>query len=214
MTANTQGTGEGLMSMAHAERADLLAFVTTLSPQQWRAPSLCAGWTVKDVVAHVISYEDLGTVGLIKRFAKGRVVRTNQVGVDEFAALSPEELIEFLSHHLHPRGLTAGFGAMIALVDGTIHHQDIRRALDRPRTIPASRLRKVLGLVPNNPRLGARRFIKGLRLQATDVDWAHGRGPEVTGPGEALLMAMNGRAAALADLDGPGHATLTARLSP
>jgi uncharacterized protein (TIGR03083 family) len=103
---------------------------------------------------------------------------------------------------------------MIALVDGTIHHQDIRRGLDRPRTIPASRLRKVLGLVPNNPRLGARRFIKGLRLQATDVDWAHGSGPEVRGPGEALLMAMNGRAAALADLDGPGHATLTARLSP
>jgi uncharacterized protein (TIGR03083 family) len=214
MTANTQGTGDDLMSMARAERADLLAFVTTLSPQQWRAPSLCAGWTVKDVVAHVISYEDLGTVGLIKRFAKGRVVRTNQVGVDEFAALSPEELIDFLGHHLHPRGLTAGFGGMIALVDGTIHHQDIRRALDRPRTIPASRLRKVLGLVPNNPRLGARRFIKGLRLQATDVDWAHGSGPEVTGPGEALIMAMNGRAAALGDLDGPGHATLTARLSP
>jgi len=102
---------------------------------------------------------------------------------------------------------------MIALVDGTIHHQDIRRSLGRPRTVPADRLERVLGLVPGNPRLGAGRRIRGLRLRANDVDWAHGRGPEVTGPGEALLMAMSGRPAALGDLDGAGLGTLAERLS-
>jgi len=66
--------------------------------------------------------------------------------------------------------------------------------------------------VPGNPRLGAGRRIRGLRLRATDIDWAHGDGPEVTGPGEALLMAMSGRRAALADLSGPGLATLAKRL--
>ncbi len=101
---------------------------------------------------------------------------------------------------------------MIALVDGTIHHQDIRRSLGRPRNIPADRLERVLGLVPGNPRLGAGRRIRGLQLRATDIDWAHGHGPEITGPGEALLMAMAGRRSALADLSGPGCATLTARL--
>ncbi|WP_374023886.1 maleylpyruvate isomerase family mycothiol-dependent enzyme [Mycobacterium sp. HNNTM2301] len=201
-----------LMSMARDERADLAEFLATLTPQQWEAPSLCTRWTVKDVVAHTISYEELGPLGLVKRFAKGWVVRANQVGVDEFARLSPEQLLEFLRTHLQPRGLTAGFGGMIALVDGTIHHQDIRRALNRPRTVPADRLERVLGLVPGNPRLGAGRRIRGLRLRATDVDWEHGRGPEVTGPGEALLMAMSGRPAALADLDGPGLSTLAARL--
>ncbi|BBZ72518.1 maleylpyruvate isomerase family mycothiol-dependent enzyme [Mycobacterium paraseoulense] len=202
-----------LMSMARDERADLAEFLATLTPQQWAAPSLCTGWTVKDVVAHTISYEELGTLGLLRRFAKGRVVRANQVGVDEFAHLNAQQLLDFLRAHLQPRGLTAGFGGMIALVDGTIHHQDIRRALGRPRTVPADRLERVLGLVPGNPRIGAGRRIRGLRLRATDVDWAHGHGPEVTGPGEALLMAMAGRPAALADLAGPGLDTLAARLA-
>lgn len=201
-----------LMTMAHAERADLADFLSTLAPQDWEAPSLCTKWTVKDVVAHVISYEELGAAGLLKRFAKGWVVRANQVGVDEFSGLSPEQLLEFLRGHLEPRGLTAGFGGMIALVDGTVHHQDIRRSLGRPRTVPADRLQRVLGLVPGNPRLGAGRRIRGLRLRATDVDWAHGNGPEVSGPGEALLMAMTGRPAALADLEGPGRDTLAHRL--
>lgn len=208
------GSGEAtLMEMARAERADLAAFLSTLTPQQWAAPSLCAGWTVKDVVAHMISYEELGVLGLIKRFTKGRIVRANEVGVDEFAALSPQELVEFLNDHLTPRGLTAGFGGMIALVDGTIHHQDIRRALGQPRTIPADRLRRVLGAVPGNPRLGAGRRIRGLRLRANDIDWEHGSGPEVSGSGEALLMAMTGRPAALTELAGPGRATLAARLN-
>jgi uncharacterized protein (TIGR03083 family) len=202
-----------LMTMACAERADLADFLATLTPQDWAAPTLCSKWTVKDVVAHIISYEELGAAGLLRRFAKGWVVRANQVGVDEFAALSPQQLLDFLRDHLTPKGLTAGFGGMIALVDGTIHHQDIRRSLGRPRAVPADRLQRVLGLVPGNPRIGAGRRIRGLRLRANDIDWTHGRGPEVTGPGEALLMAMAGRPAALADLDGPGLPTLAKRLS-
>ncbi len=102
---------------------------------------------------------------------------------------------------------------MVALVDGMIHHQDIRRPLGQPRTIAAERLERVLQLVPKNPRLGARPRIKGLPLRATDVDWTHGNGPEVTGPGEALLMTMAGRAEAVADLGGPGQRMLAQRLS-
>jgi hypothetical protein len=49
---------------------------------------------------------------------------------------------------------------------------------------------------------------RGVRLVATDLDWSHGNGPEVRGSGEALLMAMAGRPAALDDLDGPGKAKL------
>lgn len=201
-----------LMAMARAERTDLAEFLATLTPQEWEAPTLCTRWNVKDVVAHVVSYEELGPLGLLKRFARGWVVRANQVGVDDFAALTPQQLLDFLRSHLQPRGLTAGFGGMIALVDGTIHHQDIRRSLNRPREVPADRLARILPLVPSNPRLGAGRRIRGLRLRATDVDWTHGEGPEVSGPGEALLLAMTGRPAALADLDGPGLTTLAGRV--
>lgn len=201
-----------LMDLAYEERSDLAAFLATLSPQDWHTESLCAGWTVKDVVAHVISYEDLTTFGLIKRFAKGLVVHANQVGVAEYSSLSPQELCDALNRHLRPRGLTAGFGGMIGLVDATIHHQDIRRALGRPRTVPAHRLLRILPLVPSNPRLGAGRRIRGLRLRAHDIAWQHGDGPEVTGTGEAILLAITGRRQAAEELTGPGAATLLDRL--
>lgn len=201
-----------MMDMARAERSDLAAFLATLSPEQWAAQSLCARWTVKDVVAHIVSYDELDTFGLIRRFAKGYVVRANQVGVDELRPLSPRQLLDVLNDHLRPRGLTAGFGGMIGLVDGTIHHQDIRRALGRPRIVPADRLLRVLQTVPPNPRLGAWRRIRGLRLRATDIEWTHGSGPEVAGTGEALLMAITGRRGVVGELTGPGRPTLAARL--
>jgi uncharacterized protein (TIGR03083 family) len=203
---------KSLMEMAYDERTDLAAFLDTLAPGEWHAPSLCDRWTVKDVVAHVVSYEELTPFGLARRFAKGLVVHANDVGVREFAPMSPHELMEFLRNHLHPKGLTAGFGGMIALVDGTIHHQDIRRALGYPRTVPVERLERILPLVPGNPRLGAGRRIKGLQLSATDICWRHGGGPEVAGTGEALLMAMTGRGEALSDLSGPGLNKLAERL--
>jgi uncharacterized protein (TIGR03083 family) len=127
--------------------------------------------------------------------------------------LTPDELIQFLGNHLHPQGLTSGFGGMIALVDGTIHHQDIRRALGYPRTVPTDRLERILPLVPGNPRLGAGRRIKGLRLQATDISWQHGDGPEVHGTGEALMMAMTGRRDSIDELAGPGQPILAERIS-
>lgn len=208
MSADTKS----LMDMAFEERSDLAAFLPTLTPDEWDAASLCDKWTVKDVVAHVVSYEELNFIGLVKRFAKGWVVRANEVGVKEFSSMSPDDLMNFLRRHLRPQGLTAGFGGMIALVDGTVHHQDIRRALGHPRTVPVDRLERILPLVPGNPRLGAGRRIRGLRLQATDVDWQHGSGPEVKGTGEALLMAMTGRQVALKELTGPGQATMAQRM--
>jgi hypothetical protein len=78
--------------------------------------------------------------------------------------------------------------------------------------VPVDRLERILPLVPGNPRLGAGRRIRGLRLQATDVDWQHGSGPEVKGTGEALLMAMTGRQVALKELTGPGQATMAQRM--
>lgn len=82
-------TEKSLMDVAYDERSDLAAFLETLTPQEWNAPSLCDRWTVKDVVAHVVSYEELTPFGSVKRFAKGRIVRANEVGVREFAPMSP-----------------------------------------------------------------------------------------------------------------------------
>lgn len=201
-----------VMDMACAERGDIAELLETLTPSQWDAPTLCAGWRVRDVAAHIVSYDHLDPGGLARRFLKGRIVHANEVGVDEFRAYSIEELLDFFRRHRRPRGLTAGFGGMIALVDGLIHHQDIRRPLGVPRTIPEDRLRYALARTPGNPRLGAGRRIRGLRLSATDLDWSHGRGAEVSGPAESLLLAMTGRHGITGELTGPGVPVLAARI--
>jgi hypothetical protein len=50
-------------------------------------------------------------------------------------------------------------------------------------------------------------------LEADDVDWAVGTGPVARGPGEALVMALAGRAVALGDLAGAGKDELSKRLA-
>jgi hypothetical protein len=59
--------------------------------------------------------------------------------------------------------------------------------------------------------VGTKKRIAGLRLRATDVDWSHGDGPEVTGPGLSLLVAMTGRPGGLDALSGEGLATMRSR---
>lgn len=204
-----------LIEMARAERADLLEFLHTLQPHEWDEPSLCAGWQVRDVVAHMLSYEDLGPKEVARRFMRGRFsldrVNASMLGS---ARRDHEYLLERLAEHLQPRGLTRAFGGMVAMLDATIHHQDIRRPLGKPRTIPQLRLRTALRLAILAPPVGALWRSRGLRLVATDVAWTFGRGREVRGPGEPLLMAIAGRHGAADELSGAGQSVLAARAGP
>ncbi|MCO1574644.1 maleylpyruvate isomerase family mycothiol-dependent enzyme [Crossiella sp. SN42] len=203
-----------VMTLAIQERAEFADFLDTLTAEQWAAQTLCSGWTTRELVAHVISYDDAGIAGSFRRLARGgfSLARTNQLGVTEYAARSPAELVGLLRTHRRPRGLTAAFGGMIALVDGLVHQQDIRRPLGLPREIPAERLRTALRLALLAPPLGAFRRVRGLRLVAADLDFTRGSGPEVRGPGEALLMAVSGRGHALDELSGPGVPLLAQRI--
>jgi uncharacterized protein (TIGR03083 family) len=202
------------MSLARAERADLADLLATLSPAQWEAPSLCAEWRVRDVVAHMFSYEELGIGSLIGRFvgAGVRSDRVNAVGVSAYADRSTDDLLALVKDHLQPRGLTAGFGGRIALTDGLIHHQDIRRPLGLSRDIPVDRMRCALSFARTALPIGAAKRARGLTLVATDLGWAAGKGPAVEGPGEALIMAIAGRHDAVEELSGPGLQTLTDRI--
>lgn len=202
------------MALAHDERADLADFLETLSPQQWEHPSLCQGWTVRDVVAHMISYEEHGTSDLLRRVARTRFRpwKLNEVALADYDRLGPDALLEFLRSHLDPQGATSRFGGRVGLVDALIHHQDIRRPLGLARAIPPERLRYALPFAVTAPPLRGFWKARGVRLVATDVDWAHGRGPEARGPGEAVLMTMAGRRGVAMELTGAGAVVLTERL--
>ena len=202
------------MSLARDERADLADLLATLTPEQWEAPSLCAGWRVRDVVAHMFSYEDLGWGRLVGRFLAHGVLpdRVNNASVAGYAGYRTDDLLALVKDHLQPRGLTAGFGGRIALTDGLIHHQDIRRPLGLTRDIPTDRMRCTLDFARTAPTIGAKKRIRGLTLTATDLDWTTGTGPAVEGPAEALLMALAGRHGITDELSGPGRPILADRI--
>jgi uncharacterized protein (TIGR03083 family) len=203
-----------LGDLAAAERRDLADYLDTLTEEQWEQPSLCPGWTVRDVVGHLPSYDELSWPAVLVLFGQSRfsLARCNQVGIEHSRRLNTHQLVARLRTHAVPRGITAMFGSAIALTDGLIHHQDIRRALSHPRTVPAERLVAALKFAPHARALPAPANVRGLRLVATDVDWSHGTGPEVNGPGEGLLVALAGRQDALADLSGPGLSRLAERV--
>ena len=94
-----------------------------------------------------------------------------------------------------------------------MHSFDISHPLGIKRAVPAEVLVAVLDFYKNAQLLiGAKKRIAGLRVNATDVEWQHGDGPEVTGPAGSLLLAMSGRRPALEDLSGPGVAQLSERM--
>jgi uncharacterized protein (TIGR03083 family) len=203
------------MEMARAEREDFAALLDELSAAQWEHPTLCERWRVRDVVAHAFGYDGLSRAALVRQFIRGglNVDRINELGVMDLAKRTPDELRDMVRSHLEPRGLTAGFGGRIALTDNMIHQQDIRRPLGMARRIPDERLLTALNFALYAPTIRGAWRARGVHLVADDVRWSHGTGPEVRGGGEALLMAVAGRPAALDDLSGPGVSRLARRLT-
>jgi hypothetical protein len=100
----------------------------------------------------------------------------------------------------------------VALTNGVIHQQDIRRPLGMPRDIPADRLLPALRIALTAPVILGFWRVRGTRLVATDLDWSTGKGPEVRGKGEALLLVIAGRRGVVGELSGPGQQTLANRI--
>ena len=208
------GGTHAIAELARAERTELVALLRTLTPEQWCAPSLCSGWTVRDVVAHLASYDAVRPRDAARRFVTSRFVLSdaNDRGLDDLAMRSDADLVDALDAADGARGLPAALGWRVVLVDTLVHHQDIRRPLGLRREIPAARLRSALNIAVVAPPLRGFWRVRGVRVVATDIEWSFGCGPEARGPGEAVLMALAGRPGAAHDLEGPGAPALVRRL--
>ena len=198
----------------HEERRALLQDLEPLTAQQWATPSLCEGWTVQDVLGHMIAAARktppkffAGMIGSGFRFnamAAKDVARETQGGPAETLARFREVLDRTSSP---PGPKTTWVGEVV------VHGEDIRRPLGIRHTYPADALTSVADFYKgSNLLIGAKNRVAGLTLQATDADWSSGSGPSVTGPMLSLVMAMVGRKPALDDLSGEGVATLRERM--
>jgi uncharacterized protein (TIGR03083 family) len=197
----------------HAERKALAADLRSVGADQWSVTSLCRQWTVHDVLAHMTATAKMTPAGFFGKLAGARFSfdRVQEAGVAAERGLTPAATLacfEGIQDSVkHPPG-----PADTMLGETIIHAEDIRRALGISREYPAGALVRLAGFYQaSNLLIGAKRRIAGVSLCATDADWRHGTGPEVTGPILCLVMAMTGREQALEDLTGEGVATLRAR---
>jgi uncharacterized protein (TIGR03083 family) len=196
---------------ARVERLEFAGLLDELDADQWLARTLCDGWRVRDVVAHTIAYLGQSRFGLATEMVRvrGDVDRLNERALDGFHRDDPRTLAATMRAGAEPAGAGALYGCRVALIECLIHQQDVRRPLGLTRLIPDRRLTAALKFAWWSPVIGGARRMRGIQAVASDVGWSAGRGEHVTGPGEALLLAMTGRVTAvLDDLAGPGVARL------
>lgn len=199
--------------MVHAERAALIEDLARLDDDRWREPSLCEGWTVHDVVAHLVDTALTTRIGFVVGLARARFDfdRQNAVGVERARGADPRETLRRL-RLVATRTSTPPAPLDSRLVEEVVHGEDIRRPLGLTRPYPTQAVVRALLLQTRTPASfgGAKELLNRVRLTATDTDLAIGTGPEATGPALSLLLAVSGRRVALDDLSGPGVAALAA----
>ena len=202
-----------LMPMVHAERANLSEFLETISPDQWTAPTWCDKWNVQQLVAHLTAAGNITAPHFFGGFIKTGFSFDKFVEGDlrNFSGGSPADVKAryekiIMSNHKPPGP------AYVALGEVMVHGEDIRRPLGAKGDHPAEHL---VTLAERYKKTGAplraKKRVEGLKLTATDVDCTSGDGPEVRGPCMSLILAMVGRAGALADCEGDGVDTLKSR---
>jgi uncharacterized protein (TIGR03083 family) len=204
---------DDIWPVVHAERRALAADLADLTPEQWETPSLCAGWSVHDVLAHMVATaKETPPAFLLGMIRSGfRISRMTEKRIAEERAGGPAATLAAFraveTSRSAPPGPTTSW-----LGEALVHAEDIRRPLGIRHDYPSPAVTAVTEFYAgSNILIGGKRRVTGVTLKATDTDWSHGSGPAVEGPAVALMLATTGRTAALADLRGPGLETLRSR---
>ncbi|WP_328645864.1 maleylpyruvate isomerase family mycothiol-dependent enzyme [Amycolatopsis sp. NBC_00348] len=185
-----------IQDLIAAERRELAAVLDGLSPAEWATPTLCAGWRVPEVVAHLTMPFRMSTGRFARELLKsaGRFNHmADRVARRDAAGLSSEALVASLRDNAEHPWRPPGGGAEGALSHDVIHGLDITTALSLDRRVPRERLEVVLdGLKPKQVRyFGA--DLAGVSLRADDLDWSYGTGSPLTGAAQDLLLVLCNR---------------------
>ncbi|MUN64334.1 maleylpyruvate isomerase family mycothiol-dependent enzyme [Kocuria sediminis] len=198
---------DAIWDAVHRERSALADLLETLSPQEWDHPTLCPGWAVRDVAAHVISSAQYGPADLVRALWRGRgdFDRAMYLDARDRGRRPAAEIVADYRRLDGSRRHPPGTSIREPLLDVLVHTQDIALPLGRRHAMPPEAARAAAERVWSMPfPFRARRRLRGLALVATDTAWRAGEGSEVRGSTEALLLLLTGRTAALDRLEGPG----------
>jgi uncharacterized protein (TIGR03083 family) len=202
-----------IWAVVHTERKALASDLTGMPPERWESESLCSGWTIRDVLAHMAATAKITPASFFPKLI-GNGFSLSRMQAKDIAAqkgASPGDTLAGFESVVDSKKAPPGPPATM-LGETIVHSQDIRAALGIEHTYPVEAVVEVADFYKgSNLILGTKRRIAGVTLRATDTDWSHGSGPEVTGPMLSLLMAMTGRKVALDSLSGEGVGTLRSR---
>ena len=189
-------TDDEVRTAVRAERGEPADLLATLRPDQWDAPTLCAGWRVREMVAHTTMpfRQSIGRTLLELAAARGNVNRmADRCARRDAARMSSADLLAVLRDNVAHPWQPPGGGAAGALSHDVIHGLDITVGLGLGRIVPPDRIAMVLaGLAPKNVAFFGT-DLTGVGLQATDVDWRYGTGSPIRGLAQDLLLVLCGR---------------------
>lgn len=162
----------------------------------WDTPSLCEGWRVREVVAHMTMAARYSQEAFMALLAEHGFdfTRLSDAVAERDGALPTGELVGALRSEVMGRWQPPGGGAHGALNHVVIHGLDITVPLGTGRRVPG----ETLGILLDDLTAGGGHAhfgvaVAGRLLRATDLDWSYGSGPELRGTGEDLALAMCGR---------------------
>lgn len=198
-----------------AARTSLLSTFEQLDDAQWRVRSLCEGWTIRELLAHLV----LAARPPAKRYivavarAKGSFDGANHALA---TADANKPIVELLSEYrsvVEYRFSPPGWPPAAPLSDILLHSLDVRIPLGLETEQPAEHYEPVLQLLFGRAgRSFTRAGRPAVRWTATDYEWSRGDGRTVRGTMADLALTAAGRGARLNRLDGDGVASVTAWL--
>ena len=197
-----------------AHRLRTAELLEQLSDDEWVHPSLCDGWTVRDVAAHLTLQQlrlgDALLEAVRHRAGMNRMIRE---WARRRAELPREQLVAEIRGMVGSRRHNIGVTCQETLIDILVHSQDVAVPLGRrleidPRAAAAAATRVWSYQGGSKTKVFKRIPLAGFRFIATDVTWAVGAGHEITGPIVPILLVLTGRLAALPALSGDGVAVL------
>jgi uncharacterized protein (TIGR03083 family) len=197
------------------ERRNIADLIDSLDDSQLATESLCTGWDVKTVGAHLVSLLAGGTRTVMRLGLTGNSARAiDQLarrGAQLPAAEIAASLRQFADHtYWRPPPRAPGL-----LAEVLCHSGDIRIPLGLPYEPDPQLIVIALNFLTGPVPIGLvpLRRLRGIRWHATDVDRTWGKGPEIRGRAADLLMAAVGRSVTLDALDGPALPLLRQRIS-
>jgi len=197
-----------------ANRRVIAQLFAQLDDGQLSTPSLCEGWTCRDVLGHLVMSLDLSFPRFLIEVVRdrGRAGVTSNRLARAYGARPVHQLIRQLDERSDVALSPPGVGASGPFADSCIHLRDVAIPLGIPTSPPVQDWVAVLDFLTTSRARAAgflpRGRLDGLQLQASDATWTSGSGHLVTGTSEALAMSVSGRLALLDDLAGAGASTL------